>query len=256
VRGFLGVACVAGVVVAAALLLPAGAASLRAVLPVSVMEIEPWGMTSEQSDPQHPGIYTEMITAIAGQAGLTIALSIKPYPRTIVDMRSGESVFTLMSNNPGIEQAAVRLAAVKPLDVVVMGPGGKKFSSLADLRGKKVATLLGTDHDPRFRDDPLILKVTVKSTEQQLKLLEVGRVDAIFGVSDAIAYTAGKMRRAGHPVALGEPLLVTKLYGYLYLSKQHDTPAMREALLGGVAKLKAAGTLERINAKYLADVGR
>jgi len=245
---------VVGVAVAALLL--AGAASAQAVLPVSLMEIEPWGMTAEQSDALHPGIYTEMMTAIAGQAGLTIALSVKPYPRTIVEMRTGASVFTLMSPNPGIEQAAVRLAAVKPLDVVALGRAGEKFASLAELRGKKVATLLGTDHDPRFRDDPLIVKVTVKSTEQQLKLLEVGRVDAIFGVADAIAYTAGKMRRAGHPVALGAPLPVSKLYGYLYLSKKHDSPAMRETLQRSVDQLKSTGALDRISAKYLADAGR
>ena len=187
---------------------------------LSVMDIKPWGMkTGGQT-----GIYVELADILAKEAGLTPEIVVVPYKRNVLDMESGASVFCFMTENPEIVKVAKNVGVLKKLEIIVMGNKGFSISKLSDLEGKTIGTLLGVLNYPAFDDNPKIKKNPVEGPEQQIKMLQLKRMDAIQGVREATLYAKRKLEKeTGTSYDFSAPFIISTVDAQLWISNKSYT---------------------------------
>jgi ABC-type amino acid transport substrate-binding protein len=211
-----------------------------------VIEIEPWGLTINR---KATGIYWELQEAIAKRAGFSPTLQIRPYVRVAKEMGDAHGGFTLMTENPEIIAVANKVGLLTDLDVIVLSRVNAPIASIAQLHDKSVAIIHGTDHH-HLLDGQAEIKTTavVKSSNQQLQMLALGRVDAILGVRQALLYDLKRMPESKRP-KVGTPLTIGKIQAFVWLSKnspQHWGPKLKAA----VESMNKDGTMDDIFKKY------
>jgi len=222
------------------------AISADATIASPVMEIDPWGLTI---DGKQTGIYWELQEAIAKRAGFSPNLQIRPYVRVAKEIGDADGGFTLMTENPEIIAVANKVGLLTDLDVIVLSRVDAPIASISELNDKSLAIIHGTDHHQLLDGKAKIrTKAVVKSSNQQLQMLILGRVDAVLGVRQALLYDLKRMSEAKR-LKVGTPLIVGQIQAFVWLSKkspQHWGPKLNAA----IDSLSNDGTMENIFQKY------
>jgi polar amino acid transport system substrate-binding protein len=228
-----------------------GALSFTAIsaepsIPAPVMEIEPWGFTTDRKS---SGIYWDLQEAIAKRAGFSPKLQIRPYVRVAKEIGDADGGFTLMTENPEIIAVANKVGLLTDLDVIVLSRVDAPIATISELNGKYVAIIHGTDHHHLLDGKAKIKTVAVvKSSDQQLQLLALGRVDAVLGVRQALVYKLNRMSESNRP-KVGTPMIVGKIQAFVWLSK-NSPEDWRPKLQTAIDSLRKDGTIENIFKKY------
>jgi len=224
------------------LLPPAMAASLR----IETINGPPWGFVG--NDGQPTGMMYEIGNRIAQEAGFSYSNSLVPYARTAFDIENGSADFILRFGNEQMARGAIAVATIVTMPVILIGPQGTHYKSLAELHGKTVGVVRSSSYVEQFDSDDAIKKYSVNDYVMMATMLSMRRLDGGVGASAGLyygAYMAGVSREQ-----LGEPLVLGHNDFVLFFSKKTASPATLKALKAAVDKLSASGEIRKIVNKY------
>ncbi len=124
-----------------------------------------------------------------------------------------------------------------------------KFSSFADLKGKKVGMENGTTHQKYLQDKhPEIQTVAYDSYQNAIIDLKNGRIDGVFGDT---AVVNEWLKTNPNLAAVGEHVTDPQYFGTgLGIAVRPDNTALLEKLNKAIDAVKADGTYKAINDKW------
>ena len=207
------------------------------------------GIPYVYEDPQNKGSYIgfemDIANAIAHQLGIEVRLVIKAWDTLIPELQKGS--FDIAMN--GIEDTEDRKKIVLFSDPyyiysqkITVRKETKGISLLADLKGKKVATLSGTAAEDILRQTAGIHVVTNPEIIYSYKDLEDGKVDAVLldtPIAAAYGATNPKLKNVGE--SFGE--------GQYVIALRKEDKALMDAVNQALTVLKNNGDLKAIYTK-------
>ncbi|OHX20273.1 hypothetical protein [Chromobacterium sphagni] len=141
----------------------------------SSQAIEPWGDAASGD-----GLAPRFLRWLAAQSGLQLRQDIRPLPRVVEDLKSGQNALALLTASP--ERDAFGLELCRPtairLSVIYRGTALSRDS----LRQRPVGILRGTHTLDRFIASSGAQPVLVGDLHQGLRMLRIGRLDAMMCV--------------------------------------------------------------------------
>lgn len=204
------------------------------------------------------GLYPALLAATYAQIGKPVAVTAVPWPRVVKGIDEGRFGAAGIYRNAErdsrydfseplfVEHIGVYFRAAKPL----------AFRGLADLHGLRVGVILGWSYGDEFdraRRDGKFTVEEVQTDLQNLRKLELGRIDAVLMVVDSAPSLFAGGRFPG--IARAEHLLGERA-AYLAFNKQAAMgPALRE-FNRALAELRASGAYARIVARELETPAR
>jgi ABC-type amino acid transport substrate-binding protein len=219
---------------------------------LSAIELSPLGFNDASKQPQ--GLYVELTSALAREAGFTPLISVKPYARALMEIHTGKSAFGLLFAGDAVAESAINVAAVHDFDLVLSVPENKGFVQLSDVNGRAIATLAGTSFSEMVSDKGLIRVIPVKSPEQQLWMLQYGRVDAVLGMRQATRLAHGNLQiNEKFQLAALHEIDVARVRTHLYISKKRYTSELHARLDQALKRLMNRGEISRIVRQWSLD---
>ncbi|ABV35658.1 conserved hypothetical protein [Shewanella sediminis HAW-EB3] len=197
------------------------------------------------------GIYYDIANLLAKEAGYQVNNLVYPYARIMFELKSGKTDMTIMFKYEELEDYVVYIAPLPSLKTVVIGLKGSSFDSVENLKGKKLAYLRGAKFSDAIDSDPDIISITTKDFVQAIKLLMVGRVDAIIGPMDPILSAAIQLE-VGETL-FGEPLVVSERTPWVQVSKKSLDRISVDKLRTLFEAFEKRGELEKIRQKYISS---
>lgn len=237
-----------GALPAVALLAGAMPARATALAPLRVvtLSIEPFGLLDAAG--HAAGMYVDLAVSLSRESGIAFINTVVPYPRAMAMMVSGEADLVFSIPNSKLDQAAQPLAQLFKGDIVVVGRAGTRYNSLADLRGKMVGQIRGAEYVQAFVADPAISKHETISSEQTMRMLLEGRLDAAIGFRHAMFYALRSMKVSRE--RLGPTLLLSQLDVSMYLARSIRDPAVGATLVKAMAALRGRGVIKDLLERY------
>lgn len=200
-------------------------------LPAALVDLPPW--TFPPRSGALTGILPELLEQLTRFSGVHFIPQRVPYPRLLAMLESGDTAIGFAFATPRLARIALPLAELTQEDVVIVCRAEAPLHSAADLRGKTLAMLRGSDYLDKITMDPNVRRHETASYALNLKMLLEGRVDAVVGLRTTLTY---EIRNSGiAPGRLGQ--LVAFRTGALsaFLSRRYQDDT---ALL---ARLRDAG---------------
>jgi polar amino acid transport system substrate-binding protein len=201
-------------------------------------------------DPKHPGTYigfeVDIAHEVARQLGVQPKLVIRAWDTLVPELQKGS--FDMAMN--GIEDTPDRAAIVAFSDPyfvysqqLTVREGTSGVTTLADLKGKTVATLSGTAAEDILRQTAGIKVVTHPEIIYSYRDLQSRRVDAVLLDSPiAAAYGASNPRLKNVGESFGE--------GQYVAAFRKEDQSLRAAVNAALQNLKRDGKLKAIYAKW------
>jgi polar amino acid transport system substrate-binding protein len=188
----------------------------------------------------------DIANAIAQQLGVELKLVIKPWDTLIPELQRGS--FDMAMN--GIENAPERAKIVQfsmPYFVysqqLTVRKETRGINSLADLKGKTVATLSGTAAEDILMNTPGIHLLVNPEIIYSYQALESGKADAVLldtPIAAAYGATNPKLKNVGDSFMEGN---------YVIAFRKGDE-SLRDAVDQILESMKSSGALKSIYAKW------
>jgi polar amino acid transport system substrate-binding protein len=208
------------------------------------------GVPYVYEDSKHPGEYTgfemEIAQSIARHLGVKLKLVVKAWDTLVPELQRGS--FDMAMN--GIEDTPERAKIVLFSDPyyvysqqLTVRRETDGVQALADLQGKRVATLSGTAAEDILRATPRIKPVINPEITYSFQDLESGKVDAVLlDKPIAVAYGASnpKLKNVGDSFEEGR---------YIIAFRTEDR-SLWEAVNQALAAMKSSGELKAIYERY------
>jgi len=207
--------------------------------------VAPYGIQGKPDS----GIYYEAAELLLEDAGYPLSNFIAPYARIIKELKAGTTDATIMFKYEELEGHVTYIAPFDTLKIVVIGLKGRSYPSIESLKGKRLAYLRGAKFSDEIDNEPEITRQDTIDFSQGLKMLELGRVDAIIGPLDPLLYTAAKLFKKQD--FFGKPLLVGERTPWLQVSKKSADRISVEKLEDSFKKMQLSGQLDVIRNKYI-----
>lgn len=216
------------------------------IIKFSTMDLPPWGFYDEKGNAS--GVYSDIASEIAKDAGISFENTIVPYSRMIDDLEKGNADVIMLFPNERIKKNAILLAPLFFLENIVIGLKGTHYTSLEDLHGKVVGQVRGANYDDRLTWNTLINKYPTTNYKQNFIMLFAKRFHAIAGPSVSIFFTAKKMGYSREQ--LGDALVLNTKEVCAFYSKRTAAPQMISKLKNTIKKLKNKHCFEEILKRY------
>lgn len=233
------------------ILLGGAVAVCQCATPLRIATIDgpPWGFVGADGKPA--GMMYEISNRIAQEAGFAFTNQLIPYARIAPAMAQGKADFVLRFSSEEMVTVAVPVVTVVTMPVIAIGPKGRQFKNLEDLRGNTVGIVRKSRYTDAFDNDPLIRKYEADNYVQIVRMLKANRLDAGVGASAGLLYSA---YMAGlRPGDLGQPLVIGSNDFVLHLSKISATPDIVNALGLAVKRLNQRGEIKKIIDTYIGE---
>ncbi len=208
----------------------------------------PYGIKQEND---LSGIYYDLANLLASEAGYEANNDIYPYARIMLELKSGKTDMTIMFKYKELEDHVVYIAPLPSLKIVVIGLKGSTFDSIENLKGKKLAYLRGVKFSDAIDSEPDIISIETNDFIQAIKLLMIGRVDAIIGPMSAILSAAIQLKV--NETLFGEPLAVSERTPWVQVSKKSLDRVSVDKLRTLFEAFEKCGELEKIRQKYISS---
>ena len=208
------------------------------------------GVPYVYEDPDHAGEYIgfemDIARGIASTLGVKLQLVVKAWDTLIPELQRGS--FDMAMN--GIEDTPDRAKIVQfsnPYYIysqqITVRKSTKGIETLADLKGKHVATLSGTAAEDILRGQPDVIPVVSPEIIYSYRDLEAGKVDAVLlDKPIAVAYgaTNPKLQNVGESFNEGR---------YVIIFRTEDSD-LKNAVNAALDEMKRSGALKAIYQKY------
>jgi len=227
-------------------LLPLKVASSESEVGMIAMEQVLYGFENVQGE--KTGALYDLLVAIRSTSGIGLPVVIQPAKRLLATMSRGKKNCTAVINSPDIiksfdviEPIGYKLAAgILP----VAGIKLKKYSSLKKI---KIAVPLGIVFDDKFHSDKTLNKVSTPKYINGIRMMKLGRVDAVAGAVSVLKFIAKQEGLSHH--FFDDPLVFTESDLYLVCSFQLNNNE-RDKLQQAVIKLRSSGKAQEIFNRY------
>ncbi|MGF1742515.1 transporter substrate-binding domain-containing protein [Vibrio profundum] len=194
------------------------------------------------------GIYYDIANEIAERANLDYVNALKPYVRTVHELKSGKTDVSIVLYNPVLLGKATPLAPVFKIETLAIGRKGVNIKSLNELKGKKVGVIRGSNFvKPELMQGIEIF--SVKDNQQAMRMLHAGRLDAFIGVNIGVYYSMNKFGYARSE--FGIPYVANSQSTFLYVSDKFTDKQSLKALKAAVEQMSQDGTIQKITEKYI-----
>lgn len=206
------------------------------------------------------GIDVDIIKALSKRSGIPIKIEFKPWKRVIYMIREGEAdggfaafktpereIFSLFIE-PAMHYSTYKVFVKKGKEF--------EFNSIRDLFGRTIGKNHGfkiSQEFDRALEDHDILTIEGRTMEHNIKLLKAGRTDGLLGNEAEVLHVMKLLGIQDDLVALPKPLRVPRP-AYLMISRASDVSknnALMDKLRQTLSDMKADGTFDEINARYL-----
>lgn len=224
---------------AGAMAAPAGLRAVSLTVPLFGME--------RQGTPS--GIFVDVITELSRVSGVPITNLMVPKVRGQALLKAGEADLMIGFDNAELQAAARRVALVASFDVGIVARPGIPLRTLSDLRGKTVGQLRSADYFAPLEQDSAISKYNTNTMAQMVKMLALGRVDAVIGVRESLYYAFQSEGVA--PERIGDFLPLTRRDAWLHYANASYEPGTADKLAAAMQRMQASGAIAAIIARYV-----
>lgn len=210
------------------------------------MDQIPYGY--KDTDGNNTGVLFEIMNAIMHASGIGKKHTLIPSKRLGIKMISGSPVCVIVANTPDVTIQSLVAPIGYALKMGILPRIDSGITDYKSLTGKTVAVPLGVQFDTVFHNDERIIKVSPPQYINAIKMLKVGRVDAVAGALinlKSIAISVGMQN-----IDLAAPIILTHNKMYLICSKE-ILKTTRQKLKETVEHLKATGEIQTILRRYL-----
>lgn len=235
--------------IAALALLAAAVCHSATPLRIATIDGPPWGFVGADGKPT--GMMFDIGNRIAQEAGLAYTNQLIPYARIAPDMARAKTDLVLRFSSEEMVAVATPLVSVVTMPVIAIGPAGRQFKTLEDLRGLTVGVVRKSRYTDAFDNDPLIRKYEADNYLQIVRMLKIKRLDAGVGASAGLLYSA---HMAGlQPSELGLPLVIGSNDFVLHIAKNSLSAETANALSLAVKRLNQRGEIKKIIDSYMGE---
>lgn len=122
----------------------------------------------------------------------------------------------------------------------------EKYRKLADFSGKTVAVLRGASFFPEFDASPSVVRYEVSLEENALKMLVLGRVDAVAMTKENSRYLLMRMNDVREGVEYADYRHQSKVEVYFAISRRSPFLVWQAELEAALRKMLDSGEVRRI----------
>lgn len=213
---------------------------------VSIVALEFWGEKCKESDALC-GIYPEIFRELSQRMKMPLHMSLVPYPRLINGISDGSVDFAISLPKEHYDSTYIIGVEVWRIQLGILSLD--TITDITQLRGRRVGTIRNAAFDEEFNNDTTIIKVPSVEHINLLKMMKLGRVDAI--ASDLTILNGIIKQRPDLNQNFAPPLLVNELTLHLIISTQSPYIEKSAELNQTLSEMKEDGTIEKIVLKYL-----
>lgn len=195
------------------------------------------------------GIFVDVIGELSRVSGVPIANALVPKVRGQALLKAGEADLMIGFDNAELQASTRRVALVASFDVGIVARSGLHLRTLSDLRGKTVGQLRSADYFAPLEQDSTILKYSTNTMAQMVKMLALGRVDAVIGVRESLYYAFQEEGIA--PERIGDFLPLTSRESWLHYANSSYDAATADKLASAMRRMRDGGTIAAIIARYV-----
>ncbi|MCV2353470.1 transporter substrate-binding domain-containing protein [Paucibacter sp. B2R-40] len=243
--------CCAGLALAAC----ASGAVQAAEFKVDVIQFEPWayrinGGTAAES---YAGVLVEYMREFERRSGHTVVLTLTPYARVELNLKTGATDFSLMVWSDARAAYARRGAEILPLRFGVRLIKGVAASQPHELRGLRMGVPRGLTLGQHFDADPLIDKQMTLDYTQAIRMVVKGR--GVAGVAGSLATIDHLIRKLQVESYFGEELFLNNSYGVVAFSMRSKNIALEREVNAVFESIAQDGTAARIYRDFMSEGG-
>jgi ABC-type amino acid transport substrate-binding protein len=228
---------------AGALLVLGACHANAAPLQVSLPEIIPLSFTTP--DGQKLGLYVDLVTAIAQEAGIELQLNITPFARSVNMINQGKS--DLAVHNISVVQSSKlrNLGTLHTTDLVLWPSPDKTINRKSQLTGQTVGRLRGGCQ--RVFDTNAVQFYEINNYAQGVRMLAAKRINALCGSREAITFA---IRRNALPaLETKQPLLLASIQVALF-ARQDLPKTQLDRLQRARNKVMESGLPQQLASRY------
>lgn len=208
----------------------------------------PYGINDEGN---LSGLYYDMANLIVTNAGYSSVNNVTPYARIAKRMTFGKTDLTIMFRNPALDDYVDYVAPLPVQEVIAIGLQGSSFNKVSDLSGKVISYIRGAKFNNNIDNNKNIKKHEVIDYTQGIKMLMMGRSNAIIGSLLPIKKAALALEKKENiKIVFGKPLILESRTPWIQLSKKSSNRIDIEKLQQSFLQLQKQGTLNRLKVKY------
>lgn len=207
---------------------------------------------------QAAGIDVDILAELSRRTGIEFDLQLMPFKRVIESLREGRiDAGMAVLRSPQREDFAIFTGVLHNSTYALFVPAGSTlaFDGLDSLRGRHIGKVRGFYVSEDFDAEAAAgrIRVTEAATsEQSLRMLLAGRVEAISGQLVVMQHVARELGLADRLQALPRPLAPDRP-AFLVLSRQsplRDKEALAQRLRLALEAMHKDGSVQRIESRY------
>ncbi len=209
------------------------------------MDQIPYGY--KDTNGKNTGVLFEIMNAIMQASGIGKKHTLIPSKRLGIKMISGSPVCVIVANTPDVTLQSLVAPIGYSLKMGILPRVDSGITDYKSLTGKTVAVPLGVQFDTVFHNDKSIIKTSPPQYINAIKMLKVGRVDAVAGALinlKSIAISVGMQDKD-----LAPPIILTQNKMYLICSKE-ILLTTRQKLKETIKHLRSTGEIQTILRRY------
>jgi len=221
-------------------------ASVQTNIAMLTMDQIPYGY--KDTNGKNIGVLYEIMNAIMHASGVGKKHTLIPSKRLGIKMVSGSPVCVIVANTPDVTIQSLVAPIGYSLKMGILPRSDRGITDYNSLTGKTVAVPLGVQFDTIFHNDKNIIKASPPQYINAIKMLKVGRVDAVAGALvnlKSIATAVGMQ-----DIDLAPPIILTDNKMYLICSKE-ILKTTRQKLKETIMHLRSTGKIQAILRRYL-----
>ncbi|MEH6633667.1 MAG: transporter substrate-binding domain-containing protein [Halopseudomonas aestusnigri] len=212
---------------------------------VTAFILPPWGM---EEPGQAKGIIPDVLSLLEQETGHEITVTMQPYKQMIIDLKSGDSDFSIFFRSASSEAIADQVAMLIVLDTVVINPKGADLASYSDLSGKTIAVPKGVFLEKRFDEDTSLKKLVLDNYREVAQAVKDGRADLAAGPMITLRKEFNNL--GIDKDSLGNPLVLQAKEVWLQFSKNSSKKSLHREFQEALELLVESGLIFSILSEY------
>ncbi len=184
------------------------------------------------------GIHPTLARALAAQTGLQFDYSAGLYARASRALTDGVADLAVTLATPDQDAQGQRVALLHTVRYLVITRAGAPLTELAQLRGKQLGIARNAYYNAQINDDESIRKFTIIDPNQGLRMLALGRLDAVISTDYLLVHA---LRQPGVDRAAFAPPFLVGGSGYALFARRDLPEALVQRLRVGYAALQRQG---------------
>jgi polar amino acid transport system substrate-binding protein len=225
----------------------ASAFAPKKCLEFHVIHTEPLGYINDKG--VTTGIHWEYLEALKEHSGLCINLSLIPYARIWDSIKNGRHDGGIIFKSSSRTDIVQYVGHIQTVPTVVIPLNGVRLNNYSDLSDLIIGNMRGVHLSNKFDNDKNLNIVELNNYEQETRMINLKRLDAIAGNAFALIYQLEKYGVLDK-VNLDDQLKLGEKEQWLQLSQKSQQLDIIPILRKSLTELKENGVFNDILVKY------